>query len=157
MRLSFAFVALLSVVAPSGASPARTVAPRDELRLVFLDADDAGSVRSGAASSAAIDVGRVVADNCANGCMRTIVKRRFRLRVEGGTARLVRVRAFVQDNWNGQRVRIDGRTLSSMPQLIDAAVPMRVAVTHTLEIDVPTSEPPGALSHSIVWLAEEVQ
>lgn len=60
----------------------------------------------------------------------------------------------MQNDMPGQRVRIDGRLLTSVPQLIDASVPVGIAVAHTLEIEVPVSEPAGLLAQNIVWLVE---
>jgi len=90
--------------------------------------------------------------------MRTVVRRQFRLRIDGAAAtRFVSVRAFLQEDSLGQRVRIDGRLLTSTPQLIGGATPRGVAVAHTLEIEVPASEPAGLVNHNIIWLAEDAR
>lgn len=159
MRIAVAILALLPLAAAVDAAPSRGVRPADELRLVFLDADASAPVRQSPFGDAALDVGRVVATQCPrSGCMRTVVKRRFRLRVDGaGTSRFVRVRAHLQTEMPGQRVLVDGRLLTSTPQLIDSVVPVRVAVAHTLVIEVPVSEPEGLLAHAIVWLVEDIK
>jgi hypothetical protein len=157
MRIAFTLLALLPAVAQVDAAPARLSRPVDELRLVFLDADDRAPVRQGADDDATIDVGRVVAARCpSRGCLRTVVRRQFRLRVDARAtaARFARTQAFLQNDVPGHRVRIDGRLLSSTPQLIDTAVPLGVAVAHTLEIEVPVTEPEGMLADHIVWLAD---
>jgi hypothetical protein len=129
-----------------------------DLRVIFLDGDGDSPVRRGALDDATMDVGRVVAGRCGSRlCGRTVVRRRIRLRVDGrrGARRFVRVRAFVQNEMPGHRVRVDGRILTSAPQLIDAVAPLGVPVAHTLEIEVHASEPPGMLSQTIVWVAED--
>jgi hypothetical protein len=132
----------------------------DEFRLVFLDGDDRAPVRQGGHDDATIDIGRVVAARCpSRGCMRTVVRRQFRLRIDAiaTAARVVRTYAFVQSDVPGHRVRVDGRLLTAGPQIIDVTIPLGVAVAHTLEIEIPISEPPGMLAESIVWLAEDVR
>jgi hypothetical protein len=131
----------------------------EEFQLVFLDGDDRAPVRQGA-DDAAMDIGRVVAGRCrARLCTSTVVQRRFRIRIDARStvARFARVQAFLQNETPGQRVRIDGRLLTSVPTLVDASVPLGLAVVHTLEIEIPISEPPGLLAHNIVWLAERAR
>jgi hypothetical protein len=157
MRLLLTLLALFPAVADVAAAPARLTRPVEEFQVVFLEGDDRASVRSGAHDDATIDIGRVVAGRCASHrCLSTVVRRRFRVRVDGRstTARFARMHAFVQNEMPGHRVRIDGRLLTSAPLLIDAAAPLGVPITHTLEIEVPTSEPEGVLAQNIVWLAE---
>lgn len=157
MRLLITLLAVSTAVADVAAAPARPARPVEELQLVFLQGDDRAPVRQNASDDASLDVGRVVAGRCrARPCTTTLVQRRFRVRVDGRstTARFARVQAFVQNDMPGQRVRIDGRLLTSVPQLIDASVPVGIAVAHTLEIEVPVSEPAGLLAQNIVWLVE---
>jgi hypothetical protein len=88
--------------------------------------------------------------------MRMVVTRRFRMRVDSSstTARFARIRAFVQASVPGQQVRLDGRLLTSAPQLVDPVLPLGITVAHTLELEVSTSAPAGALTQSIIWLVE---
>jgi hypothetical protein len=44
--------------------------------------------------------------------------------------------------------------LSTIPQIIDANAIVGLAVRHTIEIEVPHSEPAGELLSSITWTAE---
>jgi hypothetical protein len=160
MRTIITLLALASAAGNATASPARLARAVDEFRLVFLDGDDRAPVRRGAYDDATIDVGRVVATRCpSRGCVRTVVRRQFRLRVDGvaTTARYVRTQAFVQHDVPGHQVRVDGRLLTSAPRLIDAITPLGVAVAHTLEIEVPVSEPEGMLAENIIWLVEDVR
>jgi hypothetical protein len=155
MRASVA-LAIAFVATSVDAAPLRTIRRIEDLRLVFL-AGDAAPVHQGATGDALIDVGRITG-RCAHGCPHSAVQRRFRLRVDGGgSARFVRVRAYLQVATPGQQVRIDGRLLTEAPQIIDAATPLGVAMTHTLEIDISPSAREGLLAESIVWIAEELQ
>jgi hypothetical protein len=160
MRIPITLLALEIAAGTAAASPARPARPVDEFRLVFLDGDARAPVRQGAYDDATIDVGRVIATRCpSHGCMRTVVRRQFRLRVDAvaTTARIVRTYAFVQGDVPGHQLRVDGRLLTAGPQIIDATVPLGVTVAHTLEIEVPISEPAGMLADNIVWLAEDVR
>lgn len=159
MRKLITVLALVTAAASAAASPARLAVPPDAFRLVFLEADAQAPVRRAGTDDATIDVGRVVAARCpSRGCLRTVVRRQFRLRVDGvaTTARFVRTRAYIQSDVSGHQVRLDGRLLTAGPQLIDAMIPIGVPVAHTLEIEVPVSEPPGLLAENIVWTAEDV-
>jgi predicted RNA-binding protein YlqC (UPF0109 family) len=151
------FTALATATGAADAAPARGRQPNPELRLVFLDAGEGPPIRQGATDAASVDLGRVVARSCgARLCPRTVVTKRFRLRVEGAAAtRFVRVSAFVRDDAFGQVVRIDGRLVTALPQVIGAATPLNVAVAHTVEIEVSATAPEGALSHDIVWQVED--
>lgn len=138
MRAAIVLFALAPVLA--SAAPPRRVRPDRELRAVILD-------------GGTVDVGSI---RCTTRCKSTAVKRRFRLRVEGAsTARFARVRAFVQVDVPGQRIRIDGRLIGTMPILVDAASPLGIAVGHTLEIEVPATEPAGLVTQTINWLVED--
>jgi hypothetical protein len=158
VRTLITLLALVAAVAEVAAAPPRVGRPADQLRLVFIDGDGGAPVRSGGRGDANLDLGRVVAGRCLpRSCRRTVVRRRFRLRIDGrsAAARFVRLRAFVQNDMPGTRVRVDGRLLTSAPQLIDPAAPLGVPVAHTVEIEVPASEPQGMLAQTIVWVVED--
>jgi hypothetical protein len=158
MRRLLIVAALASVVSPVMAGPRirvdRFVEP---LRVVFLDGDERAPVRQAFSGDASIDVGRVTGTSTKCTPRSCIVQRRFRLRVEGRShARFATVRAFLGEDILGQRVRLDGRLLSSTPTLVDAAAPLGVATLHTLEIEVAASEPEGLLAHTIEWTVEDM-
>lgn len=156
MRAAIALALIASGAPAADAAPVRAVRAIEDLRLVFLDGD-AAPVHQGATGDAMIDVGRV-ASRCVRSCARTVVQRRFRLRVEGaGPARFVRVRAFLQASTPGQQVRLDGRVLTEAPMIVDAAMPVRMAVAHTLEIEISASAREGLLAETVVWNVEELQ
>jgi len=160
MRMLITHLVVVSAAASAAASPARPAAPADAFRLVFLEGDAQASVRRDGADDATLDVGTVVAARGpSRGCLRTVVRRQFRVRVDGvaTTARFVRTRAYLQSDAPGHRVRLDGRLLTAGPQLIDAMIPLGVPVAHTLEIEVPITEPPGLFAESIIWIAEDVR
>jgi hypothetical protein len=160
MRILITLLAALAASTDVAAAPTRLARPAEEFQLVFLDGDDRAPVRQSSHDDASIDVGRVVAGRCkSRHCTSTTVRRRFRVRVDGHStsARFVRVHAFVQNEQPGHKVRIDGRLLTSVPQLIDASVPLGLAIAHTLEIEVPLSEPAGLIAQNVVWLAEAAQ
>jgi hypothetical protein len=153
MRALVALAVTLAAVS-AHAAPLRTVRRSDELRIVFLEGDGA-PVHQGSIGDAMIDVGRIAA-RCAKSCGRTVATRRFRLRIDGGgSARFVRVRAFLQASTPGQTVRLDGRLLTEAPQLVDAAMPLHVPVGHTLEVDVAASARDGLLAETVLWTVEE--
>jgi hypothetical protein len=122
-------------------------APQPPLSIVFEDASGLQPI----AAAGRIDAGTLSARGAQRATYRAVV----RVRVQGKTsARFARLRAGLDDGTTRCKVRIDGILLSAVPQMIDALAPLGRAVTHTLEIEVPASEPPAPLASSIVWLAE---
>lgn len=157
---------LLALMVCAGATSAiagpanrRAASPLDSYRVVFLEAEPTSPVRQTSRGDAMVDAGRVAATRCPpRGCTKTIVKKRFRLRIDStGPARFVRLSAFLQGDGGREQVRLDGRLLSSIPQVIAPSMAVRQAGAHTLEIEVPASEPPGPLDHTIVWLVEDAR
>jgi predicted secreted protein len=56
------------------------------------------------------------------------------------------------ESWDGRAtVRIDGRTLTAAPLLVDAHAAVGAVAVHQLEIEVPVSVPAGPLAASIAW------
>lgn len=153
------FIAVLVLAAKPVEAGGRVRADRfiEPLRLAFLDADERAPVRKGF-HDAAIDVGRVTGTSTKCTPRSCILRRRFRLRVDGRTsARFVTLRAHIADDMAGQRLRLDGRLLSTTPTLVDAAAPVGVAMVHTIEIEVLSSEPEGLLAHTIEWTVEDMR
>jgi hypothetical protein len=87
---------------------------------------------------------------------RTIIWRStVRVRLQGTTtARFARLSASLRDVDSRSRIRLDGTLLSALPRVVAAQVPVGRSTTHSLEIEVPASEPPGPIASSIEWLAE---
>ncbi|MGZ6124249.1 MAG: hypothetical protein ACXWLR_04770 [Myxococcales bacterium] len=91
----------------------------------------------------------------AKGARRTIWRSTVRIRLQGTTtARFARLSASLRDLDTRCRIRLDGTLLSALPQVVDAQVPVGRSITHSLEIEIPASEPPGPIASSIEWLAE---
>lgn len=63
----------------------------------------------------------------------------------------VTLRAFLATTDNRSTIRVNGITLSSIPQIVERHAPVGIAFTQRLEIEVSTNEPPGALDAAIVW------
>jgi hypothetical protein len=158
MRSLLIICALAIGASPAAAGPrTRTDRLMAPLRIVFLDGDERAPVRQAFSGDASIDVGRVTGTSTKCTPRSCVIQRRFRLRVDGrSTARFVTVRAFLGVEMSGQRVRVDGRLLSTAPTLVDASAPLGIATTHTLEIEVFASEPDGLLAHTIQWTVEDL-
>jgi hypothetical protein len=161
------FALLLAIAGPALAAPVPSARPTDELTIEFLSADAASPVRQAAGGEAMLDVGRLGANtDGTHPAQRTarhrgaetsiVTPRRIAILLRSNTGRggFARLRAFVAVTDPRCRVEIDGIALSQSPQLIDPAAPVGRAVAHTLSIEVPASEPPGALDTRITWLAE---
>jgi hypothetical protein len=166
-----AFAALL-LAALGGASAraashrgANLPATRGELSISFSSADGNDLQQTGG-GQARLELGAISAKRDrtpagpgpAHGRSRSasITRRRIAVRLESanGLPRFVRLRALLQAEDPRCRVRIDGITLTTLPQLIDAHAPVGPAVAHTIEVEVPASEPEGPVFSAITWLAE---
>jgi hypothetical protein len=84
----------------------------------------------------------------------TRMRRQFGIRilrageVSTGTARIT----ARLESWDGRAtVRLDGRTLTAVPLLVDAHAAVGGVAVHQLEIDVPVSVPAGPLAAAIAW------
>ena len=122
-------------------------APQPTLSIVFEDASGLQPI----VAAGRIDAGTL----SAHGGRRATYRSIFRVLVQGRTpGRFARLRASVEAAGPRCTVRIDGVLLSAVPLMIDPLAPVGRAVTHTLDIEVPASEPPGLLASSITWLAE---
>jgi hypothetical protein len=142
------FIALLMAASASGAVPLQGVRPQ-EISIAFEAPDDPS------ASAGAMDLGRLPlrpGRHVRAAGTRRIV--RVRLRAATASVRFARLSARLDGGAGGCIVRVDGVRLGPMPQLIDASAPIGLAVSHTIEFDVPASEPAGAVAASITWLAE---
>jgi hypothetical protein len=125
----------------------------EPLRIRFRDAHES------AGGDAWIDLGSVAARPCgfraAGRCVRsTVTRKRIGISVEGEGTGFARLSANLVTDDPRARVRVDGVLLSSSPQLVDAGAPIGRAVAHTVEIEVPASEPAGPVAAAITWRAE---
>jgi hypothetical protein len=116
-------------------------------RFEWLEQGDAS------ANGARIDLGRLSASAAAIRERRMLVRRRLALRIDGPgtTARLL---AVLTEEPAGLTIRVDGLPLSRLPRLLDPAHRLGTAVTHRIEIDIPTQVAPGPILGRVQWLAE---
>lgn len=144
-RLSWVIPVFLSTIllsTPLDAGGRRRVMavspPSPELSITFLDGElDAGTIawRGGRRKS-------------------SIVRRAVAMRVgqpskeHRGT---VTLRAFFEGSGQRAEIRVNGVALSSIPQIVERHAPVGVPFIQRIEIEVPTSEPPGALDAEIRW------
>jgi hypothetical protein len=84
----------------------------------------------------------------------TVVRRTITVRI--GTERMgfAPLRAALQTDDGRCRIRVDGKTLTAAPQVIDALAPLGKAVAHVLEIEIPTSAAEGLIAASISWTSD---
>jgi hypothetical protein len=146
MRAFLVLTTLLACTSDAGAAG---------LRIRFGDAS------AGPDGDAWIDLGSISGRSCGfrdgDRCLRSsITRRRITVRVERGAGGMAFARlsaSLVADDARA-RVRIDGVLLSAAPRLVDAGAPLGVAVAHTIEIEVPSTEPAGRVAAAITWHAE---
>jgi hypothetical protein len=142
-------VLLFSSLSLHAGSRQRAVAvspPPPGLSLTFLD--------GGAASTAVIDAGTA---SWKGGRKRvTVTSRSFGVRI-GHPSREARgtaiLRAFLETPDPRATIRIDGIVLGTAPAVIQHHAPIGIAITHTLEIEIPVTAPDGPLAAAIGWEA----
>jgi hypothetical protein len=127
---------------------AASVRPPDpELAIAFED----GAGLQPTVEGSRLDAGTLTA----KGARKAVWRSSIRVRLYGTTgARFARLSASLTNYDARCRVRLDGVLLSAVPQVVDALAPLGRRVTHTLEIEVPASEPAGPVASSIEWFAE---
>ena len=64
------------------------------------------------------------------------------------------LRASLQADDGRCRIRVDGKTLTAVPQVIDPLAPLGQAVAHVLEIEIPTTAAEGPVAASISWTSD---
>jgi hypothetical protein len=78
----------------------------------------------------------------------------LRLRSDTGVRGPARVWVSLASDSPTVRVRLDGRVLSTTPQLISPNAPVGRPLSHNLEIEVSSSAAPGPLETILTWSAE---
>ncbi|HYC58364.1 MAG TPA: hypothetical protein VEK79_02245 [Thermoanaerobaculia bacterium] len=84
----------------------------------------------------------------------TVTTHTFGIRVEragGENSGSVTVRAFLEASDPRWSIRIDGKTIGTMPLVIDPTAPIGQVRMHTMELDIPTAMPEGTVFNSVVW------
>jgi hypothetical protein len=84
----------------------------------------------------------------------TILRRMVTVRI--GTARtgFAPLRASLQADDGRCRIRVDGKTLTAVPQMIDALAPLGQPVRHVIEIEIQATTAEGPVSASISWTSD---
>ena len=78
----------------------------------------------------------------------------LRLRSDTGVRGPARVWVSLASDTPSVRVRLDGRVLSTAPQLISPNAPVGRPLSHNLEIEVSSNAAPGPLEAILNWSAE---
>ena len=84
----------------------------------------------------------------------TILRRIVTVRI--GTARsgFAPLRAAISGDDGRCRIRVDGKTLTAVPQVIDPLAPLGQPVTHVIEIEIAATAAEGPVSASISWTSD---
>lgn len=140
---------VLAASGPALAAQAGNVIPAPAaMRFVAVDA----SVRSGAAGDAWVELGGLRARHGPGGKAIT-VRKRIGLHLQGPSD-TARVSVSLATEQPGRVVRVDGRRLSSLPQVIDHAHRVGATVVHDIEITIAADVPAGPMLDDLVWTAE---
>ena len=155
MRIAL-FSFLLAVAAGGSPIPATAAAaaiPRaaGALTLQLVAVEGGGSSAAGA--DAVIDVGAVSARARSEGKGPILVRRRVGLRLDGPYAS-ARVSVALAVDMPGYAVRVDGRTITVVPTVINAVHRVGVTVVHDIELTIPATVPAGVFLGNLQWLAE---
>lgn len=137
--LSIALLLILSTSAVAGGrrrTAAASPAP-EELAIVFVGMD-------GSRNDALLDAGTATSGT---------KQKTFGIRLDAtsgmtGTAVL---RAWLESNDGRTAIRIDGKPLGTVPQVIDAHTPLGRVTTHRIEIVVPADVSEGTFASAIRW------
>ena len=152
-----ALVMLLWAGSPNAAPQRGTAAAgqRAGLTISFTPVD-AGASMAGLAGNPLLDLGRIVATPGRTRASSTFVRREIAIRLVSGDqgTGMATLSAWLQADDRRSHIRVDGRLLSDVPLIIDAAAVIGTAVRHAIEIEVPYSEAAGPLVSTITWRAE---
>jgi hypothetical protein len=150
-----ALVMLLWAALPGTAPQQGTAAPgqRTGLTMTFTSVD---ASTSGTTSDSSLDLGTIAGTPAQTRARSTIIHREFAIRLlsSSNPTGMAIVSAWLQVDDRRARVRIDGRLLSDAPLVVDADAVIGSAARHTIEVEVPYSEPAGPLVSRITWRAE---
>jgi hypothetical protein len=84
----------------------------------------------------------------------TIVRRMVTVRIGTERTGFAPLRASLQADDGRCRIRVDGKTLTVVPQVIDPLAPLGQPVAHVLEIEIATTAAEGPVSASISWTSD---
>lgn len=81
----------------------------------------------------------------------------IRITHRSGSGGFARLRASLRQDDGRVSVRVDGVTLTRVPQLIDTRLTVGATERHRIEVSVPVSVPAGELAGTIEWEAEDIE
>jgi hypothetical protein len=84
----------------------------------------------------------------------TILRRVVTVRIGTGRTGFAPLRASLQADDGRCRIRVDGKTLTAAPQVIDPLAPLGQPVSHLIEIEIAATAAEGPVSASISWTSE---
>jgi hypothetical protein len=84
----------------------------------------------------------------------TLLRRVVTVRIGTERTGFAPLRAHLQTVDGRCRIRVDGTTLTAVPQVIDPLAPLGQAVAHVLEIEIPTTATEGPVAASISWTSD---
>jgi hypothetical protein len=84
----------------------------------------------------------------------TILRRMVTVRIGAGRTGFAPLRAFLQADDGRCRIRVDGKTLTAAPQVIDPLAPLGQPVSHVVEIEIATTATEGPVATSISWTSD---
>jgi hypothetical protein len=122
--------------------------------IVVGDAEDGQS-----AGSNVLELGRVSYQPPSHGGRRggppvSIVRRTVTVRIGAGRTGFAPLRAALSGSDGRCRIRVDGRTLTTVPQVIDPLAPLGQPVAHVVEIEIADTAAEGPVSASIAWTSD---
>jgi hypothetical protein len=140
---------------PASAARKRAVAPvaGDTITIVFVSAPAGDESFTSAGGDAWLDV-KDVAHHGGAREHSTRVQRRFGIRLvrtsnsSQGTAAIT---AHLEASDGRTSIRLDGKTLTTGPIVVDAHAAIGAVSFHTLEIEVSDAVAPGPIAASIAW------
>jgi hypothetical protein len=84
----------------------------------------------------------------------TLLRRVVTVRIGTDRTGFAPLRAHLQTFDGRCRIRVDGTTLTAVPQVIDPLAPLGQAVAHVLEIEIATTAAEGPVAASISWTSD---
>jgi hypothetical protein len=84
----------------------------------------------------------------------TILRRMVTVRIGTGRTGFAPLRASLQADDGRCRIRVDGKTLTAVPQVIDPLAPLGQPVRHVIEIEIASTAAEGPVSASISWTSD---
>jgi hypothetical protein len=139
------------VLEPPATTLGRT---RNEIEIIVVgDAED----RTPGGTNV-LELGRVSYQPPSHGRRRTspvtILRRIVTVRIGAGRTGFAPLRAALQGGDGRCRIRVDGKTLTAIPQVIDPLAPLGQPVPHVIEIEIAATTAEGPVAASISWTSE---